>query len=132
MSISQILNRKQIFEDLCEAVENLGFDFAAISLVSTEHNTIEAVHGSKIFSGIEGRAKHFLSDEYVLRDIQADIAINGFTEVISGWDDRFDRWIYEEFNHDQLTRVFSPLVICKDCQGRLIDNWHQHGQWIKR
>jgi signal transduction histidine kinase/GAF domain-containing protein len=132
MSISQILNRKQIFEDLCEAVQNLGFDFAAISLVSTEHNTIEAVHGSKIFREIEGRAKHFLADEYVLRDIQADIVINGFTEVISGWDDRFDRWIYEEFNHDQLTRVFSPLVICKDSQGRLIDNWYQHGQWIKR
>jgi signal transduction histidine kinase len=132
MSISQILNRNQIFEKLCSDVQGLGFHFAAISLVSTEHNTIEAVYGTGIFEEIAGRAKHFLADEQALRDIQADIVKTGLTEVIAGKDKRFDRWIFEEFNHEQLIRVFAPLVICRDRHGQLIDDWLPHGQWAEQ
>jgi hypothetical protein len=132
MATSQILNRTKIFNKLCIEVERLGFHFASISLVSTEHNTIEAVYGTGIFKEIAGRAKHFLDDEQALRDIQADIVKTGLTEVIAGKDKRFDRSIYEEFNHEQLIRVFAPLIICRDRHGKLIDDWLLHGQWAKQ
>jgi signal transduction histidine kinase len=132
MRTFQILNRNKIFNELCLEVEKIGFHFAAISLVSTEHHTIEAVYGTGIFKDIAGRAKHFLDDEQTLRDIQADIVKTGLTEVISGEDDRFDSSIYQEFNHDQLIRVFAPLIICKDRHGKLVNDWLQHGQWTKQ
>ena len=131
MSFAQIFNRNQIFEELCRETLNLGFEAAGISLVSTEHHTIEAVFGLGELKGMEGRSKHYLANESELRDIQADIVATGKTEIIGGWDDRFDEWIYKEFNHERLVRVFTPLLICRDNEANLIDDWFEDAEWIE-
>jgi signal transduction histidine kinase len=98
-------------------------------LIFPERNTIEAVHGSGIAAKWSSRAKHYLEKASSSRDIQADIVATQRTEVISGWDHRFDRWIYKEFNHDQVTRVFTPILLLQNEDGRLIETWSEQCEW---
>jgi GAF domain-containing protein len=97
------MNLEQI---LLELTQNLGFEFATVSLVDEYRNCIETVRGKNVPSGWLRRAKHSLDH----RDIQADIVRTGKTEVISGWDDRFDEEIYKRFRHSERARVFAPLI----------------------
>jgi GAF domain-containing protein len=121
---SQLFQLERILEGICQEVRSLlGFDFAGISLVSRERNTIEAVCGTGITQQLAGRAKHYLEQDEDLRDIQADIVQTHRTEIISGLDKRFDRWIYEEFKHDQIVRVYMPILLIQDKDGTIIDNW---------
>jgi GAF domain-containing protein len=91
---------------LSELTETWGFDFATISLVDDYRNCIETVRGRNVPLGMLRRSKYRLDS----RDIQADIARTGKTEIIEGWDERFNREIYERFEHWRLARVFAPIV----------------------
>ena len=43
-------------------------------------------------------------------DIHADIIRNRRTEIIAGYDPRFDKHIYETYKHGELVRIFAPIV----------------------
>ena len=60
-----------------------------------------------------------------LRDIHVDIAQTGRTEIISGFDERFNEWIYKEYEHENLVRVFTPIILVKDEDGIINDNWFE-------
>lgn len=129
-AISELSRLEAILEDVCREIqETLGFDFVGISLVSPEHHTIEAIYGVGIASKWSGRAKHFLEVDPDLRDIQADIVQTRQSEVVSGWDERFDRWIYDQFDHHQLIRVYSPIVLIQDETGKVLEDWIDGCQW---
>ena len=51
-------------------------------------------------------ARHRLDES----DIMADIVRTGKTEVIRGWDPRFDRANFESEQHAGLVRIFAPLA----------------------
>ncbi|MBC1225410.1 GAF domain-containing protein [Nostoc sp. UCD120] len=104
----------------------MGFDFANISLISKEQNTIESVHGIGIGKQWSSFPRHYLEKDPELRDIQADIIATGRTEIISGWDKRFDSWIYKEYAHENIIRVFTPILVVEDDDGRLIEDWFGH------
>jgi GAF domain-containing protein len=40
-----------------------------------------------------------------------DVYRSGRTEIIAGWDDRFNREIYERFGHERLLRIFMPIQL---------------------
>jgi GAF domain-containing protein len=122
---------EEILEKLSKEIQKLGFDFCNISLISQEQKTIESVHGTGIATQWSNLAKHYLEEDPKLRDIQADIVATLHTEIISGWDKRFDRWIYEEREHDKITRVFTPIVIVENDDGRLIKDWFEFYDWVK-
>jgi signal transduction histidine kinase len=126
---SKLFRLESILEEVCHQIQSLGYEFVGISLIFPERNTIEAVYGSGIAAKWSSRAKHYLEKASISRDIQADIVATQRTEVISGWDDRFDRWIYKEFNHDQVTRVFTPILLLQDEDGRLIEAWSEQCEW---
>ncbi len=86
--------------------EGLKFDFVVLSLVDERAGEVRAVRGVGISEYQMQRARRRLED----RDIMADIIRTGKTEVIEGWDERFDRELFEREGHAALVRVFMPLV----------------------
>jgi signal transduction histidine kinase len=120
---------ESILENVCDEIQSLGFEFVGISLIFPERNTIESVHGKGIAKEWATRAKHYLEKDPNSRDIQADIVATQQTEIISGWDNRFDRWIYDAFKHDEVTRIFTPIVLIQDEDGQLIENWFEECAW---
>jgi GAF domain-containing protein len=129
LATSRLFRLENILENVCDEIQSLGFDFVGISLISPERNTIESVYGKGIAKAWASRAKHYLEKDPDSRDIQADIVATQQTEVISGWDDRFDRWIYNAFNHGEVTRIFTPIVLLQDEDGQLIEDWFEDCQW---
>jgi signal transduction histidine kinase len=103
---------KQIIDLVTDSIiEILQFnDIVHISLVNLEQRTIE----SKYIKGIsldreedfKKRAIHPLNSN----DIQADIIRNRKIEVPSMNDERLDRELADDFNHDKLVRVFIPMI----------------------
>jgi GAF domain-containing protein len=129
---SDLVGLEGILDDVCKEIqESLDFDFVGISLVMPEQDTIEAVYGIGIAGKWVDQARHYLDADEDLRDIQAEIVKNCHTEIIKGWDRRFDRWIYERFNHDSLIRVFSPIFLVQNEQGEVIEDWFEHYEWSK-
>jgi len=114
---SRIFEVDNVTQDLLRETCGLGFDFGAVQLIDRATGTIATVQGIGIARDWDGLAKHRLNGE--ARDIQADIAENLTIEIISGWDPRFDRWIYSQFNHHQLIRVFAPIFLMRDEKGDL-------------
>lgn len=106
--ISQSLALDEVLDSILKAlVEHLGFEFATISLVDFERRIIECVKGLNISPRQIKMSKHSLDAQ----DIQADIVRTGKTEIIDGWDERFDRRIWTRFGHGEMVRVFMPIEV---------------------
>ncbi len=84
----------------------LDFDFVVLSLVDEQIGEVRAVRGTGVSESQIRLARRRLDD----KDIMADIVRTGKTEVIEGWDERFDREMFEREGHAALVRVFTPLV----------------------
>jgi GAF domain-containing protein len=129
-AISSLFDLEETLHDVCyEVKKELGFDFVGISLVLLAQNVIEAVYGTGIAEDWANRARHYLENEEELRDIQADIVKTARTEVISGWDNRFDKWIYETFKHEKINRIYTPILLVRDGSGKVLDEWFQDFDW---
>ena len=109
---SRIFEVDNVTQELLRETCHLGFDFGAVQLIDHATGTIATVQGIGIARDWDGLAKHRLNGE--ARDIQADIVEQLTIEIISGWDPRFDRWIYNQFNHQQLIRIFAPIFLLRD------------------
>jgi len=110
---------------LCAAIDSqFGFHFSAVQLARRDENTIETVAGTGIAKDWVGLAKHRLEEQVSLRDIQADIFMERRVEVIHGRDDpklgRLDPFIGKIFHHEDLVRVFVPLVLIRDADGQIL------------
>jgi signal transduction histidine kinase len=103
---------KQIIDLVTDSIiEILQFnDIVHISLVNLEQRTIE----SKYIKGLpvdrledfKKRAVHGLDSD----DIQADLIRKRQIEVPCADDDRLDRELANDFDHDKLVRVFIPMI----------------------
>ncbi|MBN1218558.1 MAG: GAF domain-containing protein [Anaerolineae bacterium] len=86
----------------------LGADYAIFSLVDREQQRVKAVSGLNVSQDHIRRANHPLDSD----DIMADIVRTGQTEVITGWDPRFDP---ENFAAEEMAdwglRIFTPITI---------------------
>ncbi|MGB9724477.1 MAG: GAF domain-containing protein, partial [Chloroflexia bacterium] len=106
-TISGTLELDTVLDAVLEAVTaTLGFSYAVISLVDEEAGEVRAVRGIGVSPEQIAGSRRTLDSP----DIMADIVRTGHTEVIDGWDERFDREMYEKFGHARLVRVFAPLV----------------------
>ncbi|BAZ69464.1 MAG: GAF domain-containing protein [Pelatocladus maniniholoensis HA4357-MV3] len=128
---SKLFFLEDILDNICHEIQSvLGFDFATISLVMPAHNTIETVHGIGIpKNNWFNQARHYIEEDQELRDIQADVVQTRQTEIISGWDKRFDRWLYETFHHQHFIRIFTPIILIRDETGKVIEDWFEHYDW---
>jgi GAF domain-containing protein/CheY-like chemotaxis protein len=105
--ISGTLEVDAVIDTVLEAVTaTIGFSYAMLSLVDEEAQEVRAVRGIGVEAQQIASARRPLDSP----DIMADIVRTGNTEIIDGWDDRFDQEMYEEYGHANLVRVFAPLV----------------------
>jgi GAF domain-containing protein len=121
-----------ILQQVCEELKSSQpFDFVALQLHRPAEQTVETVSGTPEKWGSLAW-KHYLETNKSLRDIQADVILNRppRIEIIAGWDKRFDRWIYETFNHAWLKRIFVPIVVVRDDRsGDPIEGWYDRCKW---
>lgn len=109
-----------------ETVNTLGFEFATISLVDEDQRVIRTVKGIHVPGEWAAMAIHSLDGN----DIQADIVRTGKTEVIEGWDERFDRRIWQKFGHKHAIRVFAPITVYKhDSDQKRVIGTIEAGHW---
>jgi GAF domain-containing protein len=102
LQVNEIMN---IFFKACADV--LGFEYALISLVDSYQNRVKGVAGFGVSESNIKQTNHSVDSQ----DITADIIRTGQTEIITDWDDRFDREIFEAENHANWVRVFTPITL---------------------
>lgn len=91
--------------------EMLGFDYVIFSLVDKAELRVKAVAGLNVTDEHLHRANYSLDSD----DIMADIVRSGKTEVITGWDPRFNP---ENFEAERLAewgvRIFTPIILRRE------------------
>lgn len=106
--VSRSLEQIPVMDALLDLLTTtLGYDFATISLVDESKQIIHTVRGRHVDDEWIASAAHSLDSE----DIQAHIVRTGQTEILQGWDKRFDRTIWERFGHEKMVRIFMPLTV---------------------
>lgn len=123
---------EKTLKNTCDIIQSppLNFEYAAIQLIRSEESVIETVYGTGVASEWTGLAKHYLDKDRKLRDIQADVFETGFTEIITGWDDRFDLFVYKKFGHEKFVRVFTPIFLVWDlATGNPVKEWFKYCKW---
>jgi signal transduction histidine kinase len=109
-TVTHSLDRDRVLNTLLELVTDVfGFDFGTVSLVDRAENVIRTV----CKRNADWNAVHTLDSD----DIQADIIRTGKTEILVGWDDRFDQQIWETYGHDEMVRVFMPMAVADPITG---------------
>jgi len=105
-TITKYLDVDKILESVLDVVVDiLGFDFATISKVELTLNEIKTIRGKNVPQEWIDMAWHSLDSN----DIQAWVIRNKKEIKLTEWDDRFDREIYERFNHQNLVRIYLPI-----------------------
>jgi signal transduction histidine kinase len=110
-----------VVRSICDTI---GFELCTVSLVNQAERTIEMRRGRGASAAWVRQARHTLESN----DIQAWIVRTGQTEVISGYDTRLDREIYERFGHEHLIRVFTPIVLQKRVIGTIEAGYDRRNQ----
>lgn len=112
-ALTSSLDEEAIIRAILEAVyKAMGCEHLIVSLVDEQAGTIESRHG--IWHGEYDVFPEWIQmSRYPLDypDILTDIYHTGRTEVLSEWDDRFNREIWEKFGHERLLRIFMPIKI---------------------
>ncbi|SEH08054.1 GAF domain-containing protein [Candidatus Venteria ishoeyi] len=130
-AIAKLSQMDLVLHNFCHEIQdNLGFEFSAVQLIRQQENVIETAYSldaAEKHTGEKhtGLAKHYLTSDHALQDIQADIAQAKplRIEIIKGWDKRFDKWIFKELHHDKVVRVWLPIVLVRDAAGNIKDDW---------
>lgn len=102
LQVNEILN---IFFRAC--IDVLGFEYGVFSLVDKYQNRIKAIAGFGVSESQIKQANRSLDSQ----DIMADIIRTGKTEVITGWDERLNRDMFEAEGHAQWVRVFTSVTL---------------------
>ncbi len=110
-ALSATLEEEQVIRAILETVYRLmDCEFAIVSLVDESAGTIGFRHG--IWGGNFDLYPEWVDQaQYPLDypDIVADVYRTGRTEILTGWDDRFNREIWEKYGHERYLRVFMPI-----------------------
>jgi PAS domain S-box-containing protein len=108
-SLSGTLRLSEITDIFFKAcIDVLGFDFAIFSLVGPDQGRVKAVAGYGVTENHLTLANHPLDS----KDIMADIIRTGKTEIIRGWDERFDSQIFNVEDHAHWgMRLFTPIIL---------------------
>ncbi|MFC1976448.1 GAF domain-containing protein, partial [Chloroflexota bacterium] len=90
------------------STQMLDADYAIFSLVDKEQQRVKAVSGFNVTDDHVQRANHPLDSD----DIMADIIRKGETDIITGWDPRFDLGNFMAEGMDEWgLRIFTPITV---------------------
>jgi GAF domain-containing protein len=104
-------NWREVLQTVVEGIrDTLGFEFVNVSLVDSNQNIIKSEYVVGIpddeVEAFKRKASHSLDSD----DIQAYIVRSRKIEVPDQNDPRFDPDIFREFRHENLIRVFIPMI----------------------
>ncbi len=105
LHVNEILD---IFFRACTKV--IGFEYVLLSLVDNAQQRVKAIGGVGISENNIRQAICPLNST----DIMADIIKTGRTEIISGWDDRFNRKTFRAEGRANWVRLFTPITLRQD------------------
>ncbi|GAB4565762.1 MAG: hypothetical protein Kow0047_16600 [Anaerolineae bacterium] len=124
-ALSSALDEEAIIRIILETLQRVsGCEYLIVSLVNEEAHIIESRHG--LWHGEYDRFPEWLRmSRYSLdeNDILVDVWRTGRMEIITGWDDRFNREIYERFGHERLFRIFMPIRMGQKVLGVIELGW---------
>ncbi len=110
-ALSSTLDEEELMRSILDNIyRRMECEYVIVSLVDEEAGMMESRHG--IWRGEYDAFPEWIQmARYSLdeNDILVDVYRTGRTEIISGWDDRFNREIYERFGHERLLRIFMPI-----------------------
>lgn len=114
--VTHSLDRDVVLRDLVDVATSIvGFDFATVSLIDEDHDLIRTVYASpQVDRDWIKMASHPLASA----DIQAHVVRTGSTEILRGWDSRFDKRIWNRFGHEDMLRAWIPLKVTADHEGK--------------
>ncbi|MDY7075615.1 MAG: response regulator [Chloroflexota bacterium] len=110
-AFSSSLDEESLMYTILESVYRfLGCDYVFISTVDEEAGTIGVRHSMwhwefDIFPEWVQMDPYSLDHSCIL----ADVYRTGHTEIIGEWDERFDRDLWDKFDHERLLRIFIPI-----------------------
>ncbi len=120
LNVNKILD---IFYSACTHI--IGFEYVMASLVYPEQSIIKAVGGIGITKNHIKFACHPLDS----KDIMADIIRTGKTEIITGWDSRFDKKAFDKEKHEKWNRIFTPISLNKKNIGLVEAGFYKSEQY---
>lgn len=116
-----------------------GNTFASMQLLTVDNKIIETVagqFGENIKNkGWIGISRHHVDRKHKdIRDMHANLVAPILLKereqapikicIVSGWQKSFDRWIYNHYEHERYVRVFIPIILIKDKNGKIVsDDW---------
>ncbi len=116
-AVSASLDLSNVMDIVMDTLEHeLGFTHNALHLLHKQTGTVSIPRASGTAAQLRGLTR---SIEQLQDDITMDILRKGELEVIDGWDDRFDREIFESQGHAALVRAFVPLRLRGESIGLL-------------
>ncbi len=108
-AVSSRLDLEQVLDALVDALsQELGFTHIALALIDEAAGEVRTARAAGLAQGLQGLVR---SVDQLQKDILMDVVRTRRTEVIDGWDERFDREIYEREGHAELVRAFVPLLL---------------------
>lgn len=106
-TITKTLDIDQILDQVLDVVVDvLGFDYATISKVDFSTGMVGTIKGRNVSDELLKMAWHPLDSN----DIQAWVVKNKREVKLAGWDERLDQAIFDQFNHNDLVRIFLPIL----------------------
>lgn len=124
-ALSATLQFKEILDIFFEAcTKQIGFEYIQFCLVDKYQNRIKAIAGKGVTKSNVKRANRPLDSQ----DILADIIRTGKTEVITGWDSRFDQETYEAEGHADWVRIFTPITLRQENIGLVEAGFNKNTQ----
>jgi GAF domain-containing protein len=122
-ALAGTLSRETILDLFFQACTGeLGFEYILFSLVDKPRHRIRSIAGIGVTESHIKKSSHPLDS----KDIMADIIRTGRTEVITGWDDRLHKEIYESEGHATWVRLFTPITLRQENIGLIEAGFNQN------
>ena len=108
-AVSGTFDLEKVLDALFNALsEDMGYTFIALDTIDERSSEMCTVRAVGLAQGLNGLVRTL---EQLKGDILLDVVRTGKIEVIDGWDDRFNREIFEREGHAALVRAFIPLLL---------------------
>jgi GAF domain-containing protein/DNA-binding LacI/PurR family transcriptional regulator len=117
-AVSSSLDLDHVLDALVNVLaDELKFTYIALNLIDRPtNNTLRTVRAIGQAQGLQGLVR---SIDQLKNDILMDVIRSRQIEVIDGWDDRFDRELFEREGHAALVRAYVPLLLREEAIGVL-------------
>jgi PAS domain S-box-containing protein len=108
-AVTGTVDLEKVVDALFSALsQDMGFTFIALNIIDEVAKEMRNVRAVGLAQKQHGLIRPL---EKLAGDILLDVIRKGAIEVIDGWDDRFDREMYDREGHGELVRAFVPLLL---------------------